>query len=423
MTRLLEALKRIESTQAAQHGCRGAVSEPSQPIDDGRAECYLAADEVDVHLPDKSSGAKWHERSPGTDGETGESSSAQSPVVEPTFQLACLPQSTQGCCIADTTQIAKRADPAKAVLIPHISETVCVIAPKPEATEWFELAGQTGSAKTAGSKVEKQLPTAAEAAESSVCAQQQTGTIPEHPEVDQPANRALGPRFLHTVEQRYDPCDELLEDGPHAQFGRQGSVLMAESGSRQVAFGNLAAQIVNQLAGSLPAAVILISPSDGTGTTRTVLPLADALSRQMGGRLLLVDADYRKADLTARGGVYDRRGLWNAIQSPGGWRQLVCRTDLPGVFLLPGAKQPVETDVSTVLGFRELIQEVAQHYRLILVDAPSLAHQGAVLLAKQCDGVYLVTRLQYTSARALSEAVQLLRNQQVRLFGCVVLEA
>ena len=70
-----------------------------------------------------------------------------------------------------------------------------------------------------------------------------------------------------------------------------------------------------------------------------------------------------------------------------------------------------------------LLRDLAGHYDLVVVDAPSLAHRGTAQLAAVCDGTYLVVRLGEGSPRMLREAAQVVQANGGRLLGCVAIDA
>lgn len=440
------------TTQVEWSGMRAAGAAPSQAQSEPReaqqqADHQRATDKDGAELHTGEAGARSGQAETGTNlrAAIAGSGTCRSEGVggEATFQLFFSPEFTWTCGAADVTCDALMscyAPDSQSPLIAHFPDI------RAEATERSSVAEAPGTVQSpvaergwaAGKSAEpapgnaraglqQQLSARAIDQQQSPGAQGMTsggslpGVLPSASGAGE--SGALTTCALQGSQQRYHVYPERPQDEPHAQFGRQALSAVPHGDPRQVAFSNLAVQIIADLAGRLPAAIVLSSPLDGTGTTRTVLPLADALARQMGGKILLVDADYRKADLTAWGRVFGHRGLWDAIHAPANWPQFVCRTDLPGVFLLPGAKHSIGADASAVLGFRELLEQLLQHYRLVVVDAPSLMQPGTVLLGSQCEGLYLVARLRHTSARALREAAELLRCQQVRLLGCVVLEA
>ena len=55
-----------------------------------------------------------------------------------------------------------------------------------------------------------------------------------------------------------------------------------------------------------PAVVALTSPGDGDGKTGLLLALAPQLAHRIAGGILVVDANFRKPDLTARLGAARR---------------------------------------------------------------------------------------------------------------------
>jgi hypothetical protein len=66
-----------------------------------------------------------------------------------------------------------------------------------------------------------------------------------------------------------------------------------------------------------------------------------------------------------------------------------------------------------------LLKQMKTRYQLVLINAPSLAHAQTAALASQCDGVYLVIRLGYTTAYDVREAVRVIQQGGGRLLGSI----
>jgi Mrp family chromosome partitioning ATPase len=177
------------------------------------------------------------------------------------------------------------------------------------------------------------------------------------------------------------------------------------------------------------------SPGDGDGKTSLLLSLAPELAKRVERGVLVVDAAFRKPDLTARLAISDDPTPLAAAP--------IHATNLPGLSVLPAPMDacwggsfnagpsirwggsctatPCET---AQLTYQQAawIEQLRQNWPLVLVDVPSLEHVEAAAMLRRCDGVYLVVRLGHTARRAIAEAARVIAHAGGRLLGCVVVE-
>jgi Mrp family chromosome partitioning ATPase len=185
--------------------------------------------------------------------------------------------------------------------------------------------------------------------------------------------------------------------------------------------------------------VLFTSPDDGDGKTGVVIALAPELAQRSTGNVLVVDANFRKPDLTARLNV----PADNTISQPA----LIYPTNLLRLSVLPvPAVQRARWDGSctastcwngsctatpgatvqraplpTTPRFPCLnSEELREGWSLVLVDAASLVHPEVAPMISDCDGVYLVVRLGHTARRAVADAARAIQAAGGRLLGSVV---
>lgn len=186
-------------------------------------------------------------------------------------------------------------------------------------------------------------------------------------------------------------------------------------------FRELANQMVAQMEHLGHAAVMITSPGGCLAQSAFVGPLGAALHQQLGGQVLVVDANVRQPALAGWFGVWSERGLADVMAGQVAWTDLVQRTSLPGVCLLPGRQgEQILAGYSPEFGWGSLLEELKDRYCWILFDAPPPEDPLAQQLAPHCDATYLFLRLHHTSRRASRHAVNLLENCGARVLGSVV---
>jgi capsular exopolysaccharide synthesis family protein len=166
--------------------------------------------------------------------------------------------------------------------------------------------------------------------------------------------------------------------------------------------------------------LLVTSPSAGEGKTSTAANLAIALA-QSGERVVLVDADLRRARVAEVFGLEGAVGLTNVIR-----RQMTVPEALQGwqdtIAVL--ASGPLPPNPSEILGSQSmttLIEELADVADIVIFDAPPvLPVTDAVVLATQVDGVLVVARYGRTQRSLAAEAHRRLHGVGAHIVGFVL---
>jgi polysaccharide biosynthesis transport protein len=168
------------------------------------------------------------------------------------------------------------------------------------------------------------------------------------------------------------------------------------------------------------AAVIMITsalPGEGKSTTaaNVALSLAD-----LGGRVLLLEADLRRPVLAEKFGLEPAVGLTTVLGAGTPVRQVVQRKGRLDVVVAG----PVPPNPSELLESRRLaatLDELRRHYDWVIVDStPLLPVTDGAVLSRRCDGVVLLCRHSSTSTGAVRQAVATLRTAGAHLLGTVL---
>ncbi len=257
-------------------------------------------------------------------------------------------------------------------------------------------------------------------------------------DAEQPAAAAL-PVASAVVEEPATPVDEVMaaeaasplmqaveDDGPGVEFTEETSLPEAEppvvAPVANDPYAATAHQILRQLPRGRSQVLLFTSPADGHGKTMTIARLAPLLAQGMEGNVLVVDANFRNPDIARWLAVAAAWRLPDVLAGVADWATAVQATAHDRVSLLPGGTDAYgHSPGRTVQALGHLLRELAGHYELVVVDASSLAHRGAVQLAAVCDGTYLVVRLGEGSPRMLREAGQVIERNGGRLLGCVAI--
>ena len=174
--------------------------------------------------------------------------------------------------------------------------------------------------------------------------------------------------------------------------------------------------------GSRRAQIVAItSAREGEGKSSTAVGLGRSLVRS-GRRVLLIDADLRRAGLSHQLELVGQRGLTEVLRD--GWD--FSSAVVPGTNDLPDVLPAGEGDSSPPtlfdsLAFEELLDTVRHRYDTIVIDTPpSRQIADGIVIAAKCDAVILVARLGLVRRDDLSTIMTRLASPSFRLLGAVV---
>jgi capsular exopolysaccharide synthesis family protein len=158
-----------------------------------------------------------------------------------------------------------------------------------------------------------------------------------------------------------------------------------------------------------PAGKILAitSAAGGEGKSVTALNLSLALASSIRGRVLLIDADLWRPRVSQYLGLNSARGFTDLLTEPDGDIDC-CVTKVSNLDVIPGGTG--RSDPVGLLGSaqaREVIQQLQEKYRLIVLDSPPIVPAAdSHLLASLANGVLLVLRARRTKRELFRRAIE-----------------
>jgi receptor protein-tyrosine kinase len=122
--------------------------------------------------------------------------------------------------------------------------------------------------------------------------------------------------------------------------------------------------------------IMITSPLQGAGKTFVSSNLAYALALEKDRNVLLIDTDNANPTLTRQMGLIGRPGLYDLISDTAlTLEQVVCRTDIPGLWILPAGKTaPDSLELLNSHRCQEIFSQLAERDPdgIIILDAPPL---------------------------------------------------
>jgi capsular exopolysaccharide synthesis family protein len=159
-------------------------------------------------------------------------------------------------------------------------------------------------------------------------------------------------------------------------------------------------------------------PIEGKSTVSSNLALTLALS---GSRVLLIDADLRRAGLDKIFDVPNDLGFADVLEQRASAKDLIQPTKTPNLWLLPAGSATMNPGELFLAPSCDIfLAKIRSQYNYIIFDsAPVLATDDTANLAPKINAVLFVVRADYTSARNAREALQQLRQRQATILGLV----
>jgi capsular exopolysaccharide synthesis family protein len=211
----------------------------------------------------------------------------------------------------------------------------------------------------------------------------------------------------------------LLKGRPTAQ----SRILVAYQPHSQVAeaFRTLRTSILQMTRSSGSNVLLFTSALPGEGKTVTSLNCAAALAQQ-GSKVLLVEADMRRPNLSAKLGLTGTTALSSMISSGDAPAPPLRLPSLPNLSIIPAGPKPQYP--AELLGsprMAELIQAWRAEYSYVVIDTPPvLAVTDASVISSYCDAVVLVVRSGVTRRQSLLRVRDLFVRAQTRIAGIVI---
>lgn len=191
------------------------------------------------------------------------------------------------------------------------------------------------------------------------------------------------------------------------------------------AFHQFRTSLLLSTAGGAPKTVLITSGQPFEGKTITSMNLAKSLA-QLGGKVLLIDADLRCPKLHVVSDIRNASGLSNllTVKDPGqGLIDEAIQKDIgANLDILPsGPHVPNPANLFSSAEMSALLERLRTMYSYVIIDSPPLLYfADSVILASNVDSVVLMTRANFSSRDILSRAKKKIQDVRANIVGIVV---
>jgi capsular exopolysaccharide synthesis family protein len=161
--------------------------------------------------------------------------------------------------------------------------------------------------------------------------------------------------------------------------------------------------------------LVITSPSQGDGKSTISVNVALAMA-ELEPRVLLVDADLRRASIHTKLHMKNERGLSDVLVGRAKLSDVVQKTKYPGLDILTsGTPTPNPIKLLESQRMDDLLREAAQEYHCVIIDTAALSvNLDAAVVSRKVDGTVVVLSAGSTDLRDAKNALRRLNQVGVK---------
>jgi protein-tyrosine kinase len=163
--------------------------------------------------------------------------------------------------------------------------------------------------------------------------------------------------------------------------------------------------------------LLIASANPGEGRSLIAANLAIALSQQIDGTVLLVDADLRKPSIHELFELDVEEGLSEYLRKKVALPDILVNPGIPRLVILPGGEPTNNSsELLSAPRMQSLVKEIKERYpdRFIIFDSPPLLTSAdPLVLARYIDGIIIVVEAEKTKREDLTRIFELLKDRPV----------
>ena len=174
------------------------------------------------------------------------------------------------------------------------------------------------------------------------------------------------------------------------------------------------------LASAKSNVVAVTSPNSGEGKSTTAANMAIAFS-QLGERVLLIDADMRRASLHKKLRTDNADGLSNVLAGMAKIDDCIKQVNENFFFLPSGRIPPNPSELLGSAEFEALIKKVSPAYGCIIIDTPPInVVSDTLVVAPHTAGIVMVVRDGITQNDDIKHVIDSAEFANIKILGAVI---
>jgi protein-tyrosine kinase len=171
-----------------------------------------------------------------------------------------------------------------------------------------------------------------------------------------------------------------------------------------------------------PRIVVFAGIDHGNGCSRISASVAETLAKKAGGRVCLVEANFRSPGLPAILGVPNHPGLTDALLQDGLISNYTRPVGADNLWLLSAGTIAADSpNLITSDQLKVRVDQLRKEFDFVIIDAPPLTrYSDAVVLGQLSDGLVLIIEAESTRREAASAVAENLRSAKVPILAAVL---
>lgn len=166
--------------------------------------------------------------------------------------------------------------------------------------------------------------------------------------------------------------------------------------------------------------VIVTSPNSGEGKSTTAANMAIAFS-QLGERVLLIDADMRRASLHKKLKIDNIDGLSNILAGMAKVEDCIKQVNENFYFLPSGRIPPNPSELLSGPEFEAMLKKVSPAYGCVIIDTPPInVVSDTLVAAPHTAGIVLVVRDGITQNDDIKRVIDSAELANIKILGAVI---
>jgi receptor protein-tyrosine kinase len=171
-----------------------------------------------------------------------------------------------------------------------------------------------------------------------------------------------------------------------------------------------------------PQVVVFAGIDHGSGCSGISSAVAEALARNSGGPVCLLEANFRSPALPSMFGTTNHFGLTNALLQESPIRTYAKSVGCQNLWLISsGSLASDSPNLLTSERLKTRVAEMRAEFDFVIIDAPPLTrYADAIALAQLSDGMVLVLEAESTRREAAQMAASSLRSSNIKILAAVL---
>ncbi len=166
--------------------------------------------------------------------------------------------------------------------------------------------------------------------------------------------------------------------------------------------------------------VTITSPNAGEGKSTTAVNMAIAFA-QLGEKVLLIDADMRKASIHKKLKLENKLGLSNVLAGLCKREEAITAVSANLEVITSGQIPPNPSELLGSQSFKDLLDSLESEYSYIIIDTPPInVVADALLVAPLTAGLVIVVRDEFTPREAINQAISAAEFANINILGAIM---